>query len=36
MSKNRLPASLRQFVERQTTMPVAELWDGGRKDQLST
>ena len=35
MSKERLPASLRQFVERQTTMPVTDLWDGDRKEQHS-
>jgi hypothetical protein len=35
MSKSRLPESLRQFVERQTTMPVADLWNGDRKEERS-
>lgn len=35
MSKFRLPESLRQFVARQTTMPVADLWDGDRKEERS-
>jgi hypothetical protein len=35
MSKPRLPESLRQFVERQTTMAVTDLWDGHRKEQRS-
>jgi hypothetical protein len=35
MSKSRIPASLRQFVERQTTMPVTDLWDGDRKEERS-
>ena len=35
MSKPRLPESLRRFVERQTTMPVADLWEGDPKEQHS-
>src|SRR3954451_15771184 len=35
MSRPRLPESLRQFVARQTTMAVTDLWDGGRKEQRS-
>jgi hypothetical protein len=35
MSKTPLPASLRQFVERQTTMPVTDLWKGDRKEERS-
>ena len=35
MGKTRLPESLRQFVERQTTMPVTDLWDGDRKEERS-
>jgi hypothetical protein len=35
MGKTRLPASLRRFVERQTTMPVTDLWDGDRKEEQS-
>ena len=35
MSKPRLPESLRQFVERQTTMAVTDLWDGDPKEQSS-
>jgi len=35
MGKSRLPESLRRFVERQTTMPVADLWDGGREEPHS-
>ena len=31
----RLSESLRQFVERQTTMPVADLWEGDPKEQRS-
>jgi hypothetical protein len=33
MGQSRRPESLRQFVERQTTMPVTELWKGDRKEQ---
>ncbi len=35
MSKPRLPESLRQFVERQTTMAVADLWDGDAMESRS-
>jgi hypothetical protein len=35
MGQSRIPASLRQFVERQATMPVTELWEGDRKEQRS-
>ena len=35
MAKSRVPGSLRQFVERQTTMEVAELWDGEREEEHS-
>ena len=35
MSTWRLPESLRQFVARQTTMPVADLYDGDRKEERS-
>jgi hypothetical protein len=35
MSPSRLPESLRQFVERQTTMPVTDLWKGDRKEERS-
>ena len=35
MGKARLPEPLRRFVERQTIMPVADLWDGDRTDRHS-
>jgi hypothetical protein len=35
MSKSPLPASLRQFVEQQTTLPVTDLWDGDPKESPS-
>jgi len=35
MGKLRISESLRQFVERQKTMPIADLWDGGREEQHS-
>jgi hypothetical protein len=35
MGKSRIPGSLRQFVERQTTMPVTDLWEGDRKEDRS-
>ena len=35
MSKPRLPESLRRFVERQTTRPVADLWKSDPKEQRS-
>jgi hypothetical protein len=35
MGKSRLPESLRRFVERQTTRPIANLWDGGREEPHS-
>src|SRR3954447_16301703 len=35
MGKTRLPRSLPPFVERQTTKPVAALWNGDRKEQDS-
>ena len=35
MGKSHVPESLRQFVERQTTMPIADLWDGDRKERHS-
>jgi hypothetical protein len=35
MGETRLPESLRQFIERQTTRPVAELRDGDRREQHS-
>jgi len=35
MSKSPLPESLRRFVERQTTVPVADLWKGDPKVQRS-
>jgi hypothetical protein len=35
MGKLRLPESLRQFVERQKTMPIADLWDGDLQEQDS-
>jgi hypothetical protein len=33
--QSRIPESLRQFVERQTTMPVTDLWEGDREGQHS-
>src|SRR4051812_32407135 len=30
-----LPASLREFVERQTTIPIADVWDGDPKEERS-
>ena len=35
MGQSRIPASLRQFVERQTTMPVTDLRDGDQKEERS-
>jgi hypothetical protein len=35
MGKSRIPESLRRFVERQTTMPVTDLWEGDRKPERS-
>jgi hypothetical protein len=35
MGKSRVPESLRRFVERQTTMPVTDLWGGDRKEERS-
>jgi len=35
MGRLRIPESLRRFVERQTTMPIADLWDGDRKERHS-
>jgi hypothetical protein len=35
MGQSRLPESLRQFVERQTTMPVTDLWKGDRDQDRS-
>lgn len=35
MATTRLPASLRRFVERQTTMPVTDLRDGDREEDRS-
>jgi hypothetical protein len=35
MSKPRLPESLRLFVARQTTIPIADLWGGDAKEQHS-
>jgi hypothetical protein len=35
MGRLHVPESLRRFVERQTTMPIADLWDGDRKEQHS-
>jgi hypothetical protein len=35
MGKSHLPESLRQFVERRTTMPVTELWKGDGTEQRS-
>jgi hypothetical protein len=35
MSMLRLPESLRQFVARQTTRSVADLWNGDRKEERS-
>jgi hypothetical protein len=35
MSTRHLPESLRQFVARQTTMSVADLYDGDRKEERS-
>ena len=35
MGKKRLPESLRRFVERQTTVPVTDLWKGDPKEQRS-
>ncbi len=35
MGRLRVPESLRRFVERQTTMPIADLWDGDRKERHS-
>jgi hypothetical protein len=35
MGRSHLPESLRRFVERQTTMPVTDLWEGERKEQRS-
>ena len=35
MGKLRIPESLRQFVERQKTMPIADLWDGDREERHS-
>jgi len=35
MSQDRLPESIRRFVERQTTMPVADLWEVDSKELRS-
>jgi hypothetical protein len=35
MGQSLIPESLRQFVERQTTMPVTGLWEGDREGQHS-
>jgi hypothetical protein len=35
MDQSRIPESLRQFVERQTTMPVMNLWDDNPKEERS-
>src|SRR5262245_38267982 len=35
MSKTRLPASIRHFVEQQTTLPVATLWKPSTEDRVS-
>ena len=35
MGKKRLPESLRRFVERQTTMPVTDIWKSDPKEQRS-
>ena len=35
MKEARIPESLRQFVERQTTMPVTDLWKGDWKEERS-
>ena len=35
MGRLHVPESLRRFVERQTTMPIADLWDGDRKERHS-
>jgi hypothetical protein len=35
MGRLHVPESLRQFVARQTTMPIADLWDGDRTDRHS-
>jgi hypothetical protein len=35
MGQPLIPESLRQFVERQTTMPVTDLWEGDRQAQHS-
>jgi hypothetical protein len=35
MDQSRIPQSLRQFVERQTTMPVTDLWDDNPKEERS-
>jgi hypothetical protein len=35
MGQSLIPESLRQFVERQTTMPVTDLWEGDREAQHS-
>lgn len=35
MGKTRLPASLRQFVERQSTVPVTDLWKDDPKERSS-
>lgn len=35
MARKRVPESLRRFVERQTTVPVADLWKGDPQEQRS-
>lgn len=35
MTKGSIPASLQQFVDRQRTRPVTDLWDGDRKSHPS-
>jgi hypothetical protein len=35
MGQSRLPESLRQFVERETTVPVTDLWEGDRDQDRS-
>jgi len=35
MGRLRVPESLRRFVQRQPTMPIADLWNGDRKERHS-
>jgi len=35
LGKKRVPESLRRFVERQTTVPVSDIWKSDPKEQRS-